>query len=352
MRVVLAILSIAALLIAAPAQQSFCATTKIESRVESVLGWLPLDTESIAVLQSPVTYDVSSDQPIDPGSVYESPFVWSVIVNHEESPYAGETLELPMSDISLSVQSAGKWRSSKDSAKPGDRAMSYISFLRPDSVRDTKMRASLRRHAHLNYKDCGQLVSQLVLKDTCPKKQSKHPKNLVLYKCLPHPSLLIVTTDRSLMHTILSRMVSNATTDHALPADLREWQEVDTNARYWGLRHFQTDDPTSPLTGSRYLACLYPQVDQQATGFVFSFDPESGILNTKYLSQNPNIESIAAAIVKAKHIGGEWGPTATTLLKPGVVQIKVGTPANDWNAALFSVHAWLGAPTPWPFGGC
>lgn len=346
MRAILLFLLIPVSLAFFPAPQLVCARLNIDSRIQSVLKWLPPDTESIAVLRSPVTFDVDSDQPIDPESVYQLPFVIAVLTSGEEF----STADIPVSDISLSVQSAGKWDKDKRGTKLGGRPFAYISFLSPNPQRDSKMQECLRKNAHENYMDCGQMVSELVLKDHCAKNSEQHAHD-VLYKCLPREGLVIATEDKSLMHVILSRMVSNKACDQALSANLPEWQEVDTLAQYWGLRHFQSDDPTSPLTGSPYLEKVYPQVDRRATGLVFSYSPESQILEAKYLSENPDIKSFVEATVNVNHIGFEWGRTEIKQTKQGVVRMTIFPSREACNPALYSGHAWLGAPTPWPFGG-
>jgi hypothetical protein len=348
----LIMLSITSLLTAFLTQQTVCAKSNLDPRVELALNWLPANTESISILQSPVTYDVNSDQPIDPESVYQSAFVLPILVNTEHTPMTGE-LAIPMSDIELSIQAVGRWTNDMQRTKPGCRPLSYVSFMRQDQKRDSKIRKCLRRHAHETFKDCGQLVFKLVIGDICGTNSKKH-QDTVFYKCLTREGLVIVTSDRTLMHTILSRMVSEQVTDRALPANLPEWREVDTQVRYWGLRHFQPDDPTSPMSGMPYTARTYPRVDRQATGFAFSYSPESETLDTRYLSRNPDIKQIVEAIVnvKLKHIGNtKWDPAEIEQTKPGVVRMKVVPLEKGWPAALYSVHAWLGAPTPWPFGG-
>jgi len=104
----------------------------------------------------------------------------------------------------------------------------------------------------------------------------------------PMKNIVIVATNRDYLGEVLARMRAPGTT-RAFPEALAEWKYVDTQAEFWGMRHFDRGqsqmDPTSPF-GGRKPANL---PDEQAIGLVYQCDPSK---NTKaalvYLSGDKN----------------------------------------------------------------
>jgi hypothetical protein len=145
-------------------------------------------------------------------------------------------------------------------------------------------------------------------------------------------------------------MAKEKSSRRALPEQLPEWKVVNMREKYWGLRHFQADDPTSPLSTRLQTVpdCPYPTPDAQAIGLVFAYNPSSQIVAVHYLSSNPKSTEIVRAMT-VKRGFGNWGHTEIKLKKHGIVQMKVRNRSReDWNGALDSAHPWLGAPPPWP----
>ena len=321
---------------------------KIDDRLQSVLHWLPEDTESIAVLQSPITYDVESDQPIDPESVYESTFVQYTHVCSNEVPYSDEQI-IPISEFSLCIQSAGQWKHLSDGTV-STRALGYFTFLSENQSRDKDMQNHCEKNALSKFSFCGQKVYEFVLKPCYDDGKRPIAKEPTIFKCFPKPGLVIMTNEWSLMQQILSEIEKAGAARRALPEELPEWKEVDIRKRYWGLRHFQHDDPTSPRSSrSKNLAGYpYPTPDIQAIGFAFAYDSKSRVLDVRYLSTNPKRADIVKDMIVP--IGfGNWGPTQIKVIRPDTVQMKVRSGSgDDWNGALNNVHPWLGVPPPWP----
>ena len=108
-----------------------------------------------------------------------------------------------------------------------------------------------------------------------------------------------------------------------MPGDLPEWKYVDTESRFWGLRHFDRKqaktDPSSPFGGRKSAN----DPDEHAVGLTFVFDPSRGRSATiTYLSGDKSITGNANASLLAM---GQ-APEAKGLdikyreLGPGVVQ--------------------------------
>jgi hypothetical protein len=70
----------------------------------------------------------------------------------------------------------------------------------------------------------------------------------------PRKNVVFAASNEQFLKEMLSRMRSPGTR-RALPDSLPEWKHVNTQAQFWGLRHFDKtqakDDPTSPFGGKK-----------------------------------------------------------------------------------------------------
>ena len=57
------------------------------------------------------------------------------------------------------------------------------------------------------------------------------------FVAFPSENVVLVATNRNYLAEVLARLRSH-NSQRALPDDLPEWKYVDTNARFWGLRHY------------------------------------------------------------------------------------------------------------------
>lgn len=90
----------------------------------------------------------------------------------------------------------------------------------------------------------------------------------------PKPNVLLVANDRKYLSEVLERM-SRKKMPRALPDQLPEWNFLDNDSRFWGLRHYDPaqakDDPTSPLGADS----AYVQSDPSAIGVLYALDPKN-----------------------------------------------------------------------------
>jgi len=95
------------------------------------------------------------------------------------------------------------------------------------------------------------------------------------FVAFPSDHVVLVATDRNYVAEVLARSQGKGG-QRALPNDLPEWKYVHTDARFWGLRHYDKSqaqtDPTSPIAGRK--SANFP--DESAIGLTFVFDPRIG----------------------------------------------------------------------------
>ena len=104
----------------------------------------------------------------------------------------------------------------------------------------------------------------------------------------PKPGVLIFGTDQAYLEETLERS-GRKPARRALPSDLPEWQNVDSKADVWAIRHYRREsagqDPSSPLGG----AAPANVPDPAAIGLTFWYNAHSdNATRVRYLSTATN----------------------------------------------------------------
>jgi hypothetical protein len=92
------------------------------------------------------------------------------------------------------------------------------------------------------------------------------------FMTFPEKNVVLVGTNREFLREVLVRMRGKSV-NRAFPESLSEWQYVNRNTKFWGLRHYDRnqakEDPTSPFGGQK--SANIP--DEQAIGLTYQSDP-------------------------------------------------------------------------------
>ena len=133
--------------------------------------------------------------------------------------------------------------------------------------------------------------------------------------------------------------------ERALPNDLPEWKYVDTELKFWGLRHFDKEqaemDPSSPLA-SRFFSPRGP--DPQAIGLTFAYSQSKGKLATiTYLSGNKNLALNPEASLLSMGATSESKELDTKYreLAPGVVEGTYSLSTSKQIQFFFFAFGWF-----------
>jgi hypothetical protein len=141
------------------------------------------------------------------------------------------------------------------------------------------------------------------------------------YIALPQKNLYLCATDEKFLQETLSRMQKKAV-KRALPEQLPEWNYVNMQAPFWGLRHFERlnvlHDPSSPFAGK---GIQFNAPDQQAIGLAYTYDPnQDKDIKLHYLTGNNAMSN---------QLQKYWSPSDYELkptirsLHPGVFEIAL-----------------------------
>jgi hypothetical protein len=147
---------------------------------------------------------------------------------------------------------------------------------------------------------------------------------------MPAPNVLLCATSQEFLAQVLNR-IAHRGAKRALPETLPEWKHINTEARFWAVRHYAASDaksdPTSPLSGKR-LAANWP--DAQAIGIVFDFDPaRSKVATIRYLSRSEKgLKLFSDEMKQASYPGQDFKP-AFYQTEPGIVEMAVSLVENE-----------------------
>lgn len=278
---------------------------KLPDRIGEVLWWLPDDTETIIVAQSPLKGEIPDDPNVKDVDQDEflHPFPLTGLL---EVPKIKEVIQ--GRKILLSVEGSRRFRAPEVLGLMPFEGAQIIVFkddigpvLKP--LKDATRTEEIAGHRALLFEE--QLEADL----------------WTSYVTQPKPNVLVCATDRGYLQEVLARMAKKATT-RALPEDLPEWKHLDATTPLWGIRHYDPknapNDTSSPLAGGKLAA--YEEPDDKAIGLTFSNRPgEDSVTNIKYFSQNDQAVGIAR---KRWHLPDVGMTPTIRQLEPGIVDIS------------------------------
>lgn len=290
--------------------------------IDEVLWWLPPDTETVSVARGPFKAPQPSERPapISPGdyldrvlTAYQLGILQTVRAGRFYKGIAGST-------VKFSVDGSRKFR-----APTGLGSMRYEGCA--ITVFESGMAPS--RSARINEMTQFANGVQTIAGERVMMFEEKLEEDVwKIYVAFPASNVLLCATNQEFLTQVLNRM-QRKEAKRALPEDLPEWKQVNTNARFWAVRHYDRSntlfDPSTPVSGNKRPASW---ADEQAVGIVLEFDPDrsKAAVTVKYLSANKD----ALKVFSDEHtkIGQGFKPVIR-LLEPGVVEMIVPFDGKD-----------------------
>lgn len=289
--------------------------------IDEVLWWLPSDTETVSVARGPFKAPQFSERPaIIRPSEYLDRVLTAYQVEMLNMVRAGRFYKgIAGAAVKFSVNGSRKFR-----APTGLGSMRYegcdITVFESGMVPSRSARISeMTQFANGVQTIAGERVIMFEekLEDDVWK----------IYVAFPASNVLLCATNQEFLTQVLNRM-QRKEAKRALPEDLPEWKKVNTNARFWAVRHYDRSDtlfdPSTPVSGNKRSASW---ADAQAVGIVLEFDLDrSKVVTVKYLSANKD----ALKVFSDEHtkIGQGFKPVIR-LLEPGVVEMIVPFDGKD-----------------------
>jgi hypothetical protein len=240
--------------------------------LDSVLNWLPADTETIVVAQQPFPFPEKDRTQMPNAMLMAQGFAVGLLERPEmTTSMTGQT-------VRLAVLAARAFGVDDDSNPDAHREMipfkacSFVSFAAPP----TSVFSRPRDRTEIGH-------DVWIMKEPRPGQGRGED---TYFAAMPRPDLLLVCNQAEFLREVLTRMASPAKRA-ALPPDLPEWKLVDRTAPVWGVHHLAT--PTSDGL---------PQI----TGTTAEFGGSAGTVRTRILGSG-DLEKAVANLVGAEGVG-------------------------------------------------
>ena len=241
---------------------------------EELLWWLPADTESVIAARGPFEVPATQKDKDDTShdtarkKVPQSEILREFERQSVELLYF-HSLDLPAflrgSTVAFAMQGSRHFREPLGGAEVMSfEGCSIVVFGSAFGERGTDLMQSLARKAGRTESVAG--ISVVVF------QQEFLGADYEWFVSLPRPNVLLVANNLVYLREVLERMTQRKG-PRALPAELPEWRFLETDTRFWALRHYDRTqaklDPTSPFGSVR----TFGPEDQQAVGVIFALQP-------------------------------------------------------------------------------
>lgn len=143
-----------------------------------------------------------------------------------------------------------------------------------------------------------------------------------LFVCRPKANVLLVATSRRYLSGALSAMQHKPRIRaewQKRRRELPEWENVDSRARFWAIRHFDPGNATHDTTNPHSKFNDVEILDTKAIGLTFSYEPSKRIgPHVRFLSTNADRETFA----RKQWAVGEKLSAIVQVVNPNFVNIR------------------------------
>ena len=246
-----------------------------DERTHEALAWLPEDTESVWVSREPFT--IRPELGID--MLWDRPNI-SYSVDRLAALNGGEFYRaLGNHTIRLVVAGARDIRKNQMSSVPAPvpaEDVAYVFFL-AEAIDFASADESIQGHP------VGHAIAKVDAGDVPRPGVKRAQRDDENWLALARPDVMILTNRHALIVEMLERANSGSKT-RAMPPNLPEWAHVDSNASFWGLRHYAGGSKAKTGEPGFDAADLPHYPDGKAVGATVRFDSVSQHLEIIYLS--------------------------------------------------------------------
>jgi len=239
--------------------------------VDNVLSWLPADTETVIVSQASIRLKdeirrAARDRStaLSPQDLKDQFFALAAgMIGIKDDVLAKHLVD---SKVLLAVEGSRHFRSPSGLGEMPYEGCQILVFAE-----------DMTAHAEAFWKSSAAAAKLESIQGTrVAVLQQKMEQDLwTYYVAFPRSNVVTIATNRDYLSEVLARM-KGARGPRALPGNLPEWKNLDRNAPFWGLRHYDRSqsevDPSSPFGGEK--SGNFP--DEEAVGLAFQFDPARG----------------------------------------------------------------------------
>ncbi|MCD4726499.1 MAG: hypothetical protein K8R46_02480 [Pirellulales bacterium] len=283
-------------------------TPRLPPRVKQMLDWLPVDTETLFVVNGPFQIPRKASEIPAFQELLQSMSV-GLVAELQDGLFRKQ---LQGHEVLIAIEGSRRFKSPKGLGLMPFEGCQMLLF---DDSSDGALKSALK----LCLEKADETI-RLSDVDVAIFNEKWEADKWLLFVTRPRRGVLLCATDRGFLEQVLARMKQEHQ-DRALPEQLPEWRHVSTTAKAWAIRHYRKEtadqDPSSPLRAAAAANVL----DPHAIGFVFWYDAKQGkVAKARYLSGTMNTVPLVTK--------GWRFPSMNLIpkieeIQPGVVEISV-----------------------------
>jgi len=307
---------------------SFAETTN--EQVDTILNWLPENTETVVVAQEPFTISESNPN-TEPGALTEARgYILGLLdaANQGKLFHAleGRTLRFAL----LTGRKFANHPTDRNNVLP----LGLIAYQGCATYAFAKPVAEMASSGRPGTVIAGKQVWVSKGREYEPTRDADQRWATYLVALLS-PDLILVCNDRDFFSSVVSRMTTRPV-KQAFPPSLSEWKQMNRSAPFWGFRHFLPQpadtDPTDPRKGS------LPEItDAGAMGVVMQLGVRTDGIRARWLSRSDT--NPWQQLAKA---GDFKGKAQSYRVSEGVWELNIRGDAQVEDFAVFALMAVLG----------
>lgn len=301
-------------------------STKPSPAIDELLWWLPTDTETVQVTQTPGRTRGLPVEAISPpdGKIELGDVGYK------------ETLERHLSTTRVKASLEGSRRFAAPSGLGGVlfEGANLLLLEKPFADEGKGLMAELQKQA---------LKVDAVGGFTVVEFRDKLESDVwASFITVLRPDVLVIATNVDYLKELVARRTTR-TGARALPPQLREWSLIDAGSPFWAIRHYRREpdsrDPTSPFLKNAAAS----EFDGGAVGVVAYADRDGRTIVVHYLSIGPKAEDVAR---KIWHRPGDGVVPTIRRMSADVIEVRFSaTDEEDLSMFMFYLLAVLGHAT-------
>ncbi len=247
--------------------------TNANELADSILDWLPVDTETIIVAQEPFSLIEHDQNGSLKALTMAQGYVLGLLAGAED-----EKLEKALLGRTIRLAALGA-RAFADHP-PDERNASPFGLIAYQGCATYAFAEPIPESSLSRQPDEALMGHPLWVSKSTQNDQPDTDAYLVV---IPNPDLLIVCNNRDFLTAMVSRMASPQKA-RALPADLPEWKLVDRHTPLWAVRHYRTEREKVDPSNARNILAL--ESDPEAAGLIVEFGLASDAALARMLSKS------------------------------------------------------------------
>ncbi len=299
-------------------------STKPSPAIDELLWWLPADTETVQVAQTPGR---TRGLPVEAISLPDGK------VEFGDVGYK-ETLERHLSTARVKASLEGSRRFVAPSGLGGMmfEGANLLLLEKPFADEGKGLMAELQKQA---------LKVDAVGGFTVVEFRDKLESDVWgSYIAVLRPDVLVIATNIDYLKELVARRTTR-TGARALPPELREWSLIDAGSPFWAIRHYRREadsrDPTSPFLKNAAAG----EFDGGAVGVAAHADRDGRTIVVHYLSIGPKAEDVAR---KIWHRPGDGVVPTIRRVSADVIEVRFSA-KDEEDLSMFYLLAALGHAT-------